>query len=198
VPDLDLFYTFVIVVNIDKKGEKNLNTPQRYHPALVGLHWLIAGLIIAMLLIGFTQLSDTPNDEAKVQLLRLHMPIGITILALTILRLLVRIFSKKPAPATTGNPLLDKVGVATHYLLYLLALGMGISGIGISSLAGLPEIVFEGNGNLPADFSAFPPALGHSLFALLLAGLVLLHIGAALYHQFLRKDNLLARMWFGK
>jgi cytochrome b561 len=175
-----------------------MDTPKRYHPFLVILHWIIAVLIIAMLVIGYTQLGDTPNDAAKVQVLSLHMPIGITILALTVIRLLVRIFSKKPAPATAGNPLLDKIGVATHYLLYILALGMGISGMGISSQAGLPAIVFEGLGNLPADFSAFPPALGHSLFAFLLGGLVLLHIGAALYHQFLRKDNLLSRMWFGK
>jgi cytochrome b561 len=175
-----------------------MDTPKRYHPFLVILHWTIAVLIVAMLVIGYTQLGDTSNDAAKVQVLSLHMPIGITILALTAIRLLVRTFSKKPAPATTGNPILDKIGVATHYLLYLLALGMGISGIGISSQAGLPAIVFEGIGSLPADFSAFPPALGHSLIAVLLSGLVLLHIGAALYHQVLLKDNLLARMWFGK
>ncbi len=174
------------------------NSPKRYHPALVALHWLIALLITLMLLVGYSQLGDTPNDDAKTQILRLHMPIGIAIFLLTIARLFTRIFSKKPAAATTGNAMLDKIGVATHYLLYLLALGMGISGMGISALAGLPEIVFGGAGSLPADFAVFPPAIGHSFLAYLLSGLLALHIGAALYHQFIRKDNLLARMWFGK
>lgn len=173
-------------------------TPKQYHPALVTLHWLIAALIIIMLVMGFTQLGSTPNDEAKIQILSLHMPIGITILTLTIVRLFVRFFTRKPAPATAGNPLLDKVGVAVHVLLYIAALGMGISGLGISALAGLPAIVFERSGNLPADFAAFPPAIGHGFLSFVLSGLVLMHIGAALYHQFIRKDNLLARMWFGK
>jgi cytochrome b561 len=175
-----------------------MDTPKRYHPALVALHWLIAALILGMLFIGYTRLGETPNDQAKIETLSLHMPIGIAILALTILRLGVRIFSKKPAPATAGNPILDKIGVATHYLLYLVALGMGISGMGISAQAGLPAIVFERAGSLPADFAAFPPAIGHGFLGFVLSGLIVLHVGAALYHQFIRKDGLLARMWFGK
>ncbi|MDX9990679.1 MAG: cytochrome b/b6 domain-containing protein [Anaerolineales bacterium] len=173
-------------------------TPKRYHPALVGLHWLIATLIFVMLLMGYTRLGGTPNDEAKIQTLSLHMPIGITIVALTLIRFGVRLATKKPAPATAGHPLLDKIGVATHYLLYLAALGMGLSGMGIAALAGLLPIVFERSGSLPPDFAAFSPAIGHAFLSFVLSGLVLLHIGAALYHQFIRKDNLLARMWFGK
>jgi len=171
-----------------------METPKRYAPALVILHWLIALLIFVMLGMGFTRLGGSPNDAAKVSVLRLHMPLGITILALMIARLFVRFFSRKPVPATAGNPLLDKIGVAVHILLYVGAIGMGISGLGISAQAGLAAIVFEGRGALPADFAAFPPALGHGLTAFLLSGLILLHVGAALYHQFIRKDNLLSRM----
>lgn len=172
--------------------------PKRYHPLLVVFHWVIAFLIVLMLLIGFTQLGNTPNDDAKIRLLGLHMPIGISILILTIIRLFVRFFTKKPEPATAGNPVLDKIGVAVHYLLYLAALGMGISGMGISVLAGLPAIVFERSGPLPVDFAAFPPAIGHSFTAFVLSGLITMHVGAALYHQFIRRDGLLNRMWFGK
>jgi cytochrome b561 len=175
-----------------------MSTPKRYHPALVALHWLIAALIVIMLLMGYTQLGSTPNDDAKIQTLSLHMPIGITLFGLTIVRLFVRIFTKKPEPATAGHPLLDKIAVAVHYLLYIVVLGMGISGMGTAALAGLFEIVFGRSGSLPADFAAFPPAIGHGFFSYVLSGLVALHIGAALYHQFIRKDNLLARMWFGK
>jgi cytochrome b561 len=175
-----------------------MSAPKRYNPALVGLHWLVAALIFIMLVMGYTRLGGTPNDAAKIQTLGLHMPIGITIVVLTVIRFAVRLSTKKPAPATAGHPLLDKLGVATHYLLYLAALSMGLSGMGISALAGLPAIVFERSGSLPADFAAFGPAIAHGFLSFVLSGLVLMHIGAALYHQFIRKDNLLARMWFGK
>ena len=173
-------------------------TPTRYNPVLVALHWLLAAMVIIMLMVGLTQLGETPNDDAKIQVLSMHMPIGITILALMLVRLFVRFFTKKPSPASVGNPLLDKVGVGVHYLLYLAVFGMAVSGLGISAQAGLPTIVFEGSGSLPPDFSVFPPADGHGFLAYTLSGLVLLHVGAALYHQFVRRDNLLARMWFGK
>jgi cytochrome b561 len=75
---------------------------------------------------------------------------------------------------------------------------MGLTGLGTSALAGLTTIVFQGSGPLPADFAEFPPAIGHGFFSYVLSGLVALHVGAALFHQFIRKDNLLSRMWFGK
>ncbi len=175
-----------------------MTTIKRYSPLLVALHWLIALLILAMLALGFTRLGGRPNDSAKIQLLSLHMPIGISIFVLMLARIFVRFLTKKPAPASIGNPLLDKIGEVVHYLLYLIALGMSISGMGISALAGLPAIVFEGKGPLPVDFATFPPAIGHGFLAFVLSGLLTLHIGAALYHQFIRHDGLLGRMWFGK
>jgi cytochrome b561 len=175
-----------------------MSTPKRYHPLLVSLHWLIAALILFMLFLGFTQLGSTPNDNAKIQTLGLHMPIGIALFVLTIIRLAVRFFTPKPEPASAGNPILDKIGVAVHYLLYIVVLAMGLTGMGTSALAGLPAIVFEGSGSLPADFAEFPPAIGHGFFSYVLSGLVFLHVGAALFHQFIRRDNLLSRMWFGR
>jgi cytochrome b561 len=173
-------------------------TPKRYHPALVVLHWLSALLIILMLVIGFGMLEDLPNNQAKAPMLAVHMTIGLTILALTIIRLVVRFSTKKPAPATAGNALLDKIGVATHWLLYLGALGMGLSGLGIATMAGILPLVGGGSATVPPDFMVFPPRLGHGLISSLLSILILLHIGAALYHQLMRKDGLLGRMWFGQ
>jgi cytochrome b561 len=150
------------------------------------------------LLLGFTQLGATPNDDAKIQTLSLHMPVGISLLVLMVVRLFVRFFTPKPEPATAGNPILDKIGVVVHYLFYLVVIGMGVSGMGTSIQAGLTAIVFERSGALPPDFAVFPPAIGHGFLSYVLTGLVFLHVGAALFHQFIRKDNLLARMWFGK
>lgn len=175
-----------------------MTTPKRYHPALVVLHWLSALLIILALFAGLGALGDMPNTPEKAPMLATHMTMGLIILALTVTRLVVRFVSKKPAPATAGHPLLDKIGVATHWLLYLGALGMGLSGLGIASQSGIFPLLGGGEVSLPADFMVYPPRIGHGLVARLLLALIALHVGAALYHQFIRKDGLLGRMWFGK
>lgn len=175
-----------------------MTTPKRYHPALVVLHWLSALLIILTLFAGLGALGDMPNTPEKAPLLATHMTMGLSILTLTVIRLVVRFISKKPTPATAGHPILDKIGLATHWLLYLGALGMGLSGLGIAAQSGIFPLLGGGEVLLPADFMAYPPRIGHGLVARLLLGLIALHIGAALYHQFIRRDGLLGRMWFGK
>ena len=68
-----------------------------------------------------------------------------------------------------------------------------------SDMAGLPGIVFLGNGEpLPADFWAYAPRYAHAVLTKLLGFLILAHVAAALWHQFGFKDRLMARMWFGK
>jgi cytochrome b561 len=176
-----------------------METPKRYHPVLVALHWIMAVLIIFLLLVGNLVMAWMPNDNAKLMPLQFHMLTGILVGVLLIVRFIVRMVTKKPAPATAGNPILDFIGRLTHWGLYLFSLGMVISGMGTSAAANLSVIVFERQG-FPAgfDFYAFPPRIGHEFVSYGLFALIALHIGAALYHQFIRKDNLLSRMWFGK
>ncbi len=171
----------------------------RYHPLLVALHWLIALLIIVALVFGNFRLAEMPNDDPeKLFALRAHMSIGIIVLFLMLFRLATRALSAKPPHASTGNALEDKLGVATHWLFYLLVFAMAGSGLTTAVMAGLPDIVFGGSGApLPEDFSIYPPRVAHGIIATLIGLLLLLHIAAALYHQFVRKDGLFRRMWFG-
>jgi cytochrome b561 len=171
--------------------------PKRYHPILVAIHWTTALLVIFMLVIGKVSLKWMPNDAAKIFPLAAHMITGISILVLTLVRIFIRLRFPKPAPATAGNRFLDAIGVITHYLLYLGALGMGISGLGIASQAGLLSSVFGGSGALPEDFFVYPVRYGHGYLSSALILIILLHTGAAIFHQFIRKDKLLSRMWFG-
>ena len=60
------------------------------------------------------------------------------------------------------------------------------------------ENIMAGNGSMPENLFVYPERAVHGNFAYVIAALVALHIGAALYHQFIRKDNLLSRMWYGK
>ena len=173
---------------------------RRYHPLLVILHWLLALMIIMGLIMGSNVLAETPNtDPQKLISLAMHMGMGLLILVLTILRLIVRLSTRKPPHADIGNGLLNKGAVAAHWAFYLLVIAMCASGIGMSVLTGLPDIVFGGSGApLPPTFDHLPPRAAHGLFATLLTLLILAHVAAGLYHQFVRKDGLFGRMWFGE
>ncbi len=166
--------------------------PKRYSPLWVTLHWVIALLIFAAFYLGIST-EDVPSD-LKVGILRWHMPLGNTELLLMVVRIIVRWRTPHPEAATIGNALLDKIGEWTHYLLYIFAFLMPLTGLMLSAAYNLAPVVFGGEGSLPRGLS---PML-HGLIDPLLALLILLHILAALYHQFIRKDNLLARMWYGK
>jgi cytochrome b561 len=173
---------------------------KRYHPALVSLHWLLAILIVVALLMGSNILSQIPNDNPeKLFALKMHMITGFIILILMIIRVFIRKFTQKPAAADTGNPLLNKTGSIAHILLYLLVFAMVASGMAIAVMAGLPDIVFNQSGvALPENFNHLLPRIFHGVIAKLLFVIIFLHLLGTLYHQFIRKDSLLTRMWFGK
>jgi len=173
---------------------------KRYHPILVSLHWLLAILIIVALLMGSNILSQIPNDNPeKLFALKTHMILGFIILALMIIRVIVRIVTQKPPPEDTGNIAIDKAGVFAHYLLYLLVFGMLGSGIATAIISGLPDIIFNNSGvALPTDFNDIFPRIVHGVLATLLFIMIFAHILGALYHQFIRKDGLFSRIWFGR
>lgn len=172
----------------------------RYHPLLVAPHWLLALLIIAMLCAGFFLLAPMSNvDPQKIGILLVHMSLGMLILGLTVIRFMVRVLTAKPADAATGYVALDRTAHLVHYGFYLLVVLMAGSGLATAILAGLNRSVFQKTGEaLPATFDAYPTFTAHSVLALLLAGLIVLHVAAALYHQFAKQDHLLRRMGFGR
>ncbi len=171
----------------------------RYHPALVVLHWILALMIMLGLVMGGNVLAETPNsDPEKLLYLKIHMSAGTIILLLMIVRLVIRLITKKPAHADIGHSLLNKLSVATHYLFYLLVILIGASGLATANLAGLPDIVFGASGApLPATFDEFPSRVAHGALGFVLLLVIIGHVSAFLYHQFIRKDKLFSRMWFG-
>ena len=165
----------------------------RYHPVLVVFHWLITLLVFSALAAGFF-LKGLPNEPFKLAPLRIHMLIGWTILFMMIARLITRFVTKRPAPANTGNRLLNMAAGLVHALLYVAVIAMAIAGIGTAAQAGLNQP----GASLPEDFFAFPPRYGHAYTAIVLLVLIAGHVGAWAFHQFIKKDNLISRMWFGK
>jgi cytochrome b561 len=173
-------------------------SPSRYHSLMVSLHWLTFLLVFAAFGLG-KFMSGQPNEATKIPLLAAHMALGLVTLLVIIGRFIARLRLPRPANVSAGNALLDKVAEVVHYALYLFVLLMSISGVLLSMQAGLAPIVFGGSGTaLPADFYAFSARLLHGFIAPALFLLVLLHVGAAFFHQLVLKDNLLARMGYGK
>ncbi len=172
---------------------------KRYHPALVGLHWLLALLIVMALIAGNVLLEAVPNsDPGKIAGLRNHMGLGITIGVLMLVRLGLRLLTGKPPHADTGSRLLNVAGRSAHWGLYLLVILMVASGLGIALSAGLPGIVTGSGAALPEDFSTYPPRAVHGLVSVLLMLLIAAHVAGWAYHALFVKDRLLSRMWFGK
>jgi len=174
---------------------------KRYHPALVSLHWLVAILIFATVLFAGEEGEGGPAlSIGGFPPMGIHMILGMTTLALLSIRLLVRWFTKHPDWASTGTPFLDVVGKLTHFGLYLFAFSITITGIIMASQRGLLARVLGIGTAATRSFGSRGFSLGafHGLSWALLFLLILLHVGAALYHQFFKKDNLLGRMWYGK
>ena len=171
----------------------------KYNNIQVALHWVVALLVLFMLIMGTFVLAQTPNsDPSKLAGLRGHMVFGSAILLLSLVRLIWRRMSVQPDHAQTGSALLDRLGIAAHFGLNILTLLAAASGIGLALQAGLPGIVFGGEGNLPPDFWAYTPRIAHGILTKLLAALIVAHVLGAIYHQFIIKDRLFARIWFGK
>jgi len=165
-----------------------MNIPKRYNPVLVTLHWLT---VILMLGAGFLA-----EDHGGGSPINTHMILGSLLLIVLIVRVVVRFTTKRPVWADTGNQLLNKLGELVHLGLYLAAffiLGMGAL---IAYNRNLFSFVLDSSA-IVVRRVGFIGSI-HQLGWILAVGLILLHVGAALYHQFILKDNLLARMWYGK
>jgi cytochrome b561 len=170
-----------------------------YDPVAKAFHWLTAFLVLAMLAIGWAMTDGTLNRT----LFTWHKSIGVTILVLTGLRLGWRLMNPPPPlPAHMPN-WQCKVAHATHWALYAFLIVMPLSGWMIVTAFGSNIVVY---GLLPLpDFpflSGLPnkatmvERLGdvHAALAFVLAGLLALHIGAALKHHFIDRDGVLLRI----
>jgi cytochrome b561 len=171
-------------------------TRKRHHPLIRVLHWLIASLIVAALLMSALVMFGIPDDSPeKIDALRWYMSTGGLVFVLTLLRFVMRSNTQTPPPLSSGMAWADWLARAVHRLFDVLILTMVGSGVGMALLAGLPRVVFLGYGHLP-DLNSLPLLAVHRYTAMVLFAFFLLHLGGALYHQIILRDNLIARMGF--
>jgi cytochrome b561 len=173
------------------------STADRYGAMIVSIHWVSAVLIVILLFSGF-RAANTVDAVAKAGILKFHIPLAVAVVALTIVRIVWWwTFDRKPEPVAGSPHWQERAARWVHVLFYIVILGMIASGIGMIALSGAGSVIFGGEGALP-DFWKYPPRVPHSIGARLLLALLMLHTGAALYHQFVRRDGLLGRMWFNR
>ncbi|MGI9418404.1 MAG: cytochrome b/b6 domain-containing protein [Geminicoccaceae bacterium] len=161
-------------------------------------HWITALLIIALFALGWYMVDLDNADPEKFRLYQIHKSIGITVLLLAILRLAWRFVHSPPPWPSHMAPWERMAAAGAHWALYGLILLQPVLGILQSNAANFP-IVLWGGVELPA-LLAPSPALedvflsAHHLLANVLAGLVLLHVAAALRHHIQLKDDVLRNM----
>jgi len=184
-------------------SSKSITThaPARYTATAKLLHWILALALIAAIGMGLYMVSLSFSPQ-RLKLYNWHKWLGVSILALSLLRLGWRLANKPPAlPAAMQARMpawQHKAHHGTHHALYALFFLVPLLGWAYSSAAGFP-IVFLGLVPLP-DWVPVSPALAetikplHQWSAYALAGLIVLHIAAALKHQLIDRDGLLLRM----
>jgi cytochrome b561 len=176
-------------------------TPGNYTSIAKALHWLLGVALIAVFFLGL-YMHELPFSPQRLKLYSWHKWAGVSILVLSVLRLVWRATHRPPAlPYAIVKVMPDwqhKAHMATHHVLYLLFLAVPLLGWAYSSAAGFPIVMF-GLWELP-DFVPVSKDLAdiikplHKFSALAMAGLVVLHVAAALKHQWIDRDGLINRM----
>lgn len=170
-----------------------------YTRGAVALHWIIAALIILNFIAAWIS-EDLPKAEAM-QVMGNHKAIGLTILFLTVLRIVWRIMHRPPPLLESLKAWEAAVARVVHTLFYFVMIAIPLSGWGMVSAGGKgAPVSWFGIFDVPALRVNHDRATGgafheaHEVLATLMLALFVLHVAAALKHQFFDRDGTLARM----
>jgi cytochrome b561 len=173
------------------------NTTQRWGALAQTFHWVIVVLLVIQVTLA-EMADDLPAGMHKLSLLARHKSVGITILALVILRLAWRAVNEHPPLPGNLKPYERALARLTHLALYVLLFALPLTGWTMSSARGFPVSWF-GFFTLPDLVPKSRPlydalVLTHQTLAWFLFAVVTLHVAAALKHHFVHKDDVLRRM----
>lgn len=183
----------------DKKRWQN--STATYGLIAVWFHWTIALLFIAQLVLGYIMSGDDVDPALQFNLFQYHKSVGFVVLALAIPRVIWSVSSRKPHPPS-GSGRVGHIGARlAHAALLFLTLAVPLAGWAVASTSPLqiPSYVFDlvVIPGLPLEISDASEALWtnvHKTLAYLAAAIVLLHVGAALWHQFIHRNRIFRRM----
>jgi len=161
-------------------AKPDMNERHRYDPVAIWLHWLVAVLVLAQFATGWIWGFFERGSEPRFYLFRTHITLGSAILALALARIGWRLTHRAP-PLPQGMSRLQRIAAhAGHGLLYLAILAQ--PALGLLAISAFGKTL----GRWPRDL--------HNLGAKLILAIVMLHVAAVVWHQFIRRDGLLSRM----
>ncbi len=168
-----------------------------FDPTTRLLHWLTVGLITLVFVLAFS-IDLATSRASHTALLQLHRSFGVTVWAVTLVRLVWRQFAKFPNWPTDMPQPMRLAAQGSEYALYALLLAQPILGLLQTNARGDRVDLFF-LGQLPALIGQDRPLarqllVVHETVGFLLLGLIALHISAALFHHFWRRDDTLAAM----
>jgi cytochrome b561 len=174
----------------------SLDGPKSYSATAKWLHWLVAALVIALVPIGMI-MADLEPGPLQDRLFVLHESLGITLLALMVVRLANRLRGAPAPDASLGRAERIAAGAVHHTLYLMLFLTPLVGWLALSAYGFGPS--FFGLGNLPALLAKDEPLSKilfglHEAGGLLIVTLVLAHVAGALRHVLLKRDDLITRM----
>lgn len=171
----------------------------RYSTGAVILHWLIAVLIISNMALAFYT-GELPRPQ-RLPPTMIHAEIGMTVLFLSVARIVWRVTHTPPPFAPWLEPWERRVASSVHATFYVLMVAIPLMGWFMASARGRAVSMF---GLFTVHPLPLPASAGslfdnlHLVLAYLMIGLVTLHIAGALKHQFITRDGELRRMWLGR
>jgi cytochrome b561 len=176
----------------------NSDSAARYTITAATLHWLIAALVLVMIVLGWS-MQAIPKIPVgpRVNAFNLHKSIGLTVLALMVLRTAWR--ATHPAPALPAMPAWQsRMARTVHVLLYICLFVQPLSGYLGSAFSGYPVKLY--GIVLPAwapHNEALKDAMSvvHLVDSVILVTAVALHLAGAMKHALIDRDRLLRRMW---
>ncbi len=172
------------------------NSDQHYGSISKFLHWLIAVLVFCMLIAGYF-MGDISNKTLHSQIVLAHKLTGLLILALIVLRLVWTLINPKPRLPLETPAWQTFATWLVHSLFYVFLILMPLSGWVMSVAAGKPpkldgvSLSLPIAKNKPLSNTAYDL---HSWLAIVIIALISLHVLAAIYHHYVKKDNIFLRM----
>ena len=163
------------------------------------IHWVMAVLILPMVVAGLVMVQQGLPRGLQNGLFVFHKNVGVLLLVLAVLRIGLRLAGPRPGPVPGLALLQRRLAAASHGLLYALILLMPLSGYVRVRAGGFPIEALDRLG-LPtlvprSDALANSAKLIHELGAYALAGVLVVHLAAALYHLVILRDGVWARIW---
>jgi cytochrome b561 len=172
----------------------------KYDRVAAAFHWLTAALVVPLIVLGIGgEAVGGLFGMSGLETIFLHKSLGITVFFVVLLRLGWRLTHKPPPLRETTPAWQRRAASAVHRSFYGFLLGLPILGYLLSSSSPFPLEWFGHElpkAPVPKWVSGTADEI-HVVGGLVLTGVLVLHIGAALWHQFVQRDRLIARMRVG-